>query len=161
MSAHPENQPLKQSQHFQKFISLIPNNLTSPPRIDPGTSKVSYNCNTPRGRPRPPPQPQATSPAQPARQKLPNIPNLAEPQSNQYLTTQSRSRPQQGHRDPWARHRVRLPSRGPRRDLRVLPAQQTMNPARPHPPPASRQPPTQPKTSKIELPNRPNLAESV
>ncbi len=56
--------------------------------------------------------------------------------------------PQQGHRDPRARHGVRL-----------LPAQQTMNPARSRP--ACRQPPTQPQpqTAKIELPNRPNLAE--
>ena len=44
----------------------------------------------------PAPHQQASDPAQPAKQKLPNRPNLSEPQSNQYLTTQSRSRPPAG-----------------------------------------------------------------
>ena len=57
----------------------------------------------------PVPHHQATNPARPAKQKLPNRPNLSEPQSNQYLRTQSRSRPQQRQRDPRARHVVRLP----------------------------------------------------
>ena len=35
-----------ESQHFQKFISLIPNNLISRPLTSPGASKVSYNCKT-------------------------------------------------------------------------------------------------------------------
>ena len=37
-------QPLIESQHFQKFISLIPNSLTSRPLIYPRTRNVSYNC---------------------------------------------------------------------------------------------------------------------
>ena len=52
-AANPSRRPWE-SRHFQKSISLISNNLTSPQPVHPGASKVSYNCNTPQGR-RPPP----------------------------------------------------------------------------------------------------------
>ena len=53
----PPRRPLE-SRHFKKFISLIPNNLTSRPLLYPGASKVFYNRNTLRGR-RPPPRTRA------------------------------------------------------------------------------------------------------
>ena len=69
-----------------------------------------HEYTIPASRPSSPPlRPTSKQPTQPSQQnkKIPNTPNLAETKPNQHFTTQSRSRPQQLHRDSRARHRAR------------------------------------------------------
>ncbi len=136
----------------------------------------------PAVRHRPSARPTSNS-ARPAKQNIPNRPDLAEPTQNQHFTTQSRSRPQQRHRNTGAWHGARpsrprgtelpppLPQEAPLSQIRQtgVPNKPNSRPQRRrnrprHPSPATaRHPrtPTQPKSPKIELPNRPNSQNPI
>ena len=136
----------------------------------------------PAVRHRPSARPTSNS-ARPAKQNIPNRPDLAEPTQNQHFTIQSRSRPQQRHRNTGAWHGARpsrprgtelpppLPQEAPLSQIRQtgVPNKPNSRPQRRrnrprHPSPATARPPrtpTQPKSPKIELPNRPNSQNPI